>query len=245
MRILYNFGKYIMMLRSLFTRIEKPSMYWKEILRQMNDIGVGSFGIVAIVSLFVGAVTAVQFAYNLQGSFIPFYFVGYVVRVGVIQELAPTIGCLILAGKVGSNIASELGTMRISEQIDALSIMGVKTHSYLILPKIVGALFIVPLLITIASMLGVVGGLMASTATGIVTNADFTRGMLDNFDSFDIIIMLIKSLTFAFIISSVSCYHGFYVKGGALELGKASTRAVVFSSILIILSDYIIAALLL
>ncbi len=163
----------------------------------------------------------------------------------MIQELAPTIGCLILAGKVGSNIASELGTMRISEQIDALSIMGVKTQSYLILPKIVGAVFIVPILITIASMLGVIGGLMASTATGIVTNADFTRGMLDNFASFDIIIMLVKSVTFAFLISSVSCYHGYYVQGGALELGKASTRAVVYSSILIILADYLIAALLL
>ena len=233
------------MLRSLFTRVERPSMYWKETLRQMNDIGVGSLGIVAIISLFVGAVTAVQFAYNLQGSFIPFYFVGYVVRISVIQELAPTISCLILAGKVGSNMASELGTMRISEQIDALSIMGVKTRSYLVLPKILGAVAIIPILIIFSATLGIIGGQMASAASGIVTNADFQRGIVDGFEYFDIIIMLVKSITFAFIISSVACYHGYYVEGGALELGQASTRAVVYSSILIILSDYVIASILL
>lgn len=243
MRFLYNLGHYMMMLRSLFTRPENYRMYWRETMRQMNNIGVGSLVIISIISLFVGAVTTIQFAYQLVGSMFPVYLLGFIVRDTMIIELAPTLGCMVLAGKVGSNLASELGTMRISEQIDALEIMGVNSTSYLITPKIIAAVVIVPPLIIISSFLGIFGGLLAAENYGIAP-ALYTKGLLHMFDEFNVMIMLIKAVVFAFIITSVSCYQGFYVKGGALDIGKASTRAVVHSSILIICWDYLLALLL-
>ncbi len=222
-------------------------MYWKETLRQIDQIGVGSLIIIAVVSIFIGAVSAVQFAYQISGAAlpIPMSFTGYVVRESMILELAPTISCLLLAGKVGSNIASELGTMRISEQIDALEIMGVNTSSYLIGPKISAAFFIIPFLVIIAAALGIGGGLMAGVASGILSPGEYYEGLTRGFDSYTVVIMLVKAVIFAFILTSIACYQGYYVKGGALEIGAASTRAVVLADIVILLADYLIAAILL
>jgi phospholipid/cholesterol/gamma-HCH transport system permease protein len=221
-------------------------MYWKETLRQMHDIGVDSMIIVTLVALFIGAVTAVQTAYQLFGTtLVPMYYLGIIVRDTTILELAPTVTCLILAGKVGSNIASELGTMRISEQIDALEIMGVNSASYLIGPKIVAAMIMIPLLVIMAAALGMGGGLIATLASDYVPAAVYQQGLLKWFREPDVILMLVKAVTFGFLISSVSSYQGYYVTGGALELGKASTRAVVFSCILILVADYVIAVVLL
>jgi phospholipid/cholesterol/gamma-HCH transport system permease protein len=174
---LYHTGKYVLMLKSMFTRPERKSMYWKETLRQMYQIGVDSLIIVFIISFFIGAVSAIQFAYSLKGSIAPMFYVGYVVRESMILEFAPTVSCLILAGKVGSNIASELGTMRLTEQIDALDIMGVNTTSYLVAPKIIAALITVPLLVIIAAAIGIIGGLVASNTTGYVSGSEYIQGI--------------------------------------------------------------------
>lgn len=240
---LEHFGRYISMLGQLFVRPENWRMYWKETVRQMTNIGVGSLVIVGVIIAFTGAVTAIQFAYQLKNAPFPSYLLGYIVREGMIVEFAPTLACLLLAGKVGSNIASELGTMRISEQIDALEVMGINSAAYLVGPKIVGALIIVPPLVTIAAFTGIYGGLLGSASYGIPIPI-FEQGLFYSFKSFTVVICLTKAIVFGFIVTSVPCYQGYYVKGGALEIGKASTRAVVFSSILIIAFDYIIMLLL-
>lgn len=245
MNMLSHVGRYFMMLgNSLFAKPDKFSMYWKEILRQMNQIGVGSLTIVAVISVFIGAVTAIQFAYQLGNQLIPTYYIGYIVRDMMIIELAPTFSSMILAGKVGSNIASELGSMRITEQIDALEIMGVNTTSYLIGPKIIAAVFIIPFLIIISASLGILGGLLASVVSDIPKEV-YYRGLTSWFEPFNVVMMLIKGVVFAFILTSVSCYQGYNVTGGALGIGAASTRAVVNSSILILIADYILASILL
>ncbi|MGB0840105.1 MAG: MlaE family ABC transporter permease [Chitinophagales bacterium] len=244
LKTLNHIGRYTQMLMGMFSAPENAAMYWKETVRQMVNIGVGSLIIISVISMFMGAVTAVQFAFQLQGSpMVPIYLLGYIIRDMMIIELAPTISCLVLAGKVGSNIAGELGTMRVSEQIDALEIMGINTTSYLIAPKILAGVLIVPLLIILASFLGIFGGMMSADSYGIDAEI-FQRGIVYLFEPFNVVIMLIKATVFAFIVTSVSCYQGYYVKGGALDIGKASTRAVVYSSILIIFFDYILASIL-
>lgn len=243
MRFLFHLGQYLIMLRKMFSRPERKTMYWYELLRQMYQIGVGSIGIVAVISIFIGAVTAVQFAYQLRDSFVPEYYIGFIVRSSMLIELAPTFSCLVLAGKVGSNIASELGSMRISEQIDALKIMGVNTTSYLVAPKIFAAVIIIPFLIILSASLGITGGMAASLANG-TPFAVFAKGLQSWFVPFNVFVMLVKAVVFGFLLTSIACYHGFYVKGGSLAVGKASTRAVVQGSISILVSDYLIAQLL-
>lgn len=243
-KILFHIGRYFMMIRTSFARPERFSMYWKETMRQMNDIGVGSLVIVGLISIFIGMVTAVQFAYQLQDSFVPKYYIGYIVRDSTIIELAPTITCLVLAGKVGSNMAAEIGGMRQKEHIDAMEIMGVNTAAYLILPKIIAAMFVIPLLVCIAAFVSIIGGYIASVPTGLITDADYVRGLRSFFVEYNVFMMFVKAVVFAYILTTVSCYQGYYVKGGSIELGHASTQAVVFSDILILLADYIIALLL-
>lgn len=245
MKFFFHFGKYLMLVKSLFVKPEKFHLYWKETLRQMVEIGIGSLGIVAIISLFLGAVTTVQTAYQLVSPLIPIYIIGSIVSDSTILELAPTITCLVLAGKIGSNIASELGTMRISEQIDALEIMGVNTSAFLIAPKILAAIFVIPLLVIVSGLLSIYGGQFVGNLTGIISSDDFIFGARDTFKGFNVFFSLVKAFTYAFIITSVSSYQGFYVQGGALEIGKASTRSVVYSCILILFSDYLLAELLL
>ncbi|MCB0687627.1 MAG: ABC transporter permease [Saprospiraceae bacterium] len=242
--LLYHFGRYIIMMGNAFSRPEKLNMYWKETVRQGYDIGIGSLIIVMLISIFIGAVAAVQFAYQLDGTLVPNYYIGYVVRDLTIIELAPTITCLVLAGKVGSNIAAEIGGMRQKEHIDAMEVMGINTAAYLITPKVVAALFAIPLLVAVAAFLAVGGGYVASVPTGLVTHAEYVQGLRAFFVPYNVFMMFVKAIVFAFILTTVSCYQGYHVQGGAIELGKASTNAVVVSDILILLSDYIIAILL-
>ncbi len=244
-KALEHFGKYLYMLKGMFTKPENLKVYWKEFVNQCYDIGFGSLGIVVIISLFLGAVTTIQTAYQLVSPLVQKYVIAQIIRDSTFLELSPTVVCIVLAGVVGSKIASELGNMRVSEQIDALEIMGINTKTYLILPKIVAAFIMIPCLITISMFLGVWGGYMAGTLSGIITPQQFTQGLTKDFLIFNLAFGLLKSFTFAFIISSVSAYFGYNVRGGALEIGKASTLSVVVSCILILCADYGLAALLL
>ena len=241
MDALYQFGKYILMLKSLFVRPERKTMYWIETLRQMQQIGVESLVIVFIISFFIGAVSAVQFAYNLSMTVTPMSYVGYIVKESMILEFAPTVTCLILAGKVGSNVASELGTMRLTEQIDALEIMGINTTAYLVGPKIIAAITMIPLLVVFSAVIGIWGGLLAGMSSGYVSSVEYLQGVLTLFVPLNTIIMMIKAIVFSFLIVSISCFKGYFARGGALEIGKASTQAVVLSCITVLVADYLIA----
>lgn len=231
-------------MRLVFSKPEKMSMYWKETMRQMNDIGIGSLIIVMLISTFMGAVMAVQISYQLGGQLIPRYYVGYLVRDITIIELAPTITCLVLAGKVGSNMAAEIGGMRQKEHIDAMEIMGVNTSAYLILPKLIAAILMIPILVCAAALIGIAGAYLASVPVGLFTSAEFIKGVRSFFVPYNVYMMMVKAVTFGYILTSVSCYQGYFVKGGSIELGEASTRAVVYSNILILLADYVIAIVL-
>ncbi len=241
----YNYfshiGRYIELIGQSFKRPENFWMYWKETMRQMNDIGVGSVIIVCLISIFIGAVAAVQFAYQLDGQLIPLYYIGYIVRDLALIELSPTITCLVLAGKVGSNMAAELGGMRQKEHIDAMEVMGVNTAAYLIAPKVIAAVTVIPLLVTLSAFVSILGGYLASVPAGLITDDEYIRGLRSFFVPYNVFVMYVKSFVFAYILTTVSCYQGYYVKGGSIELGKASTQAVVYSDILILLADYIIA----
>ena len=242
---LFHVGRYVLMVKRSIAKPEKAIMYWKETLRQMYNIGVGSVVIILFISFFIGAVSSFQFAYNLSKSMVPMYYVGYVVKESMILELAPTVSCLILAGKVGSNLASELGTMRLTEQIDAYEIMGVNTFSYLIGPKILAAVTMVPFLVTIAAITGIWGGMISGSLSGYVSSNDYLQGVLMTFEAKNIVVMLVKAAVFGFLLTSISCYQGFYAHGSALEIGKASTTAVVLSCVMVLFADLILAWLLL
>lgn len=244
LNFLYHFGQFLIWMRSIFSRPEKLSMYWKETLRQMEDIGVGSLVVVALISIFIGAVTAIQFAYQLDGTLVPSYYIGYIVRDLAIIESAPTITCLVLAGKVGSNMAAELGGMRQKEHIDAMEIMGVNTSAYLVMPKIIAAVVVIPMLVTISAYIAIIGGYIATVPPEHITDEEYIRGLRSFFVPNNVNMMYIKAVVFAFILTSVSCYQGYFVKGGSIELGRASTNAVVYSDILILLADYVIAMIL-
>jgi phospholipid/cholesterol/gamma-HCH transport system permease protein len=238
---LFHFGRYLILLRQAFARPEKWSMFVKETVRQMYDIGIGSLVIVALIAVFIGAVTAIQFAYQLSGNLIPDYYIGYIVRDISIIEMAPTISSLVLAGKVGSNMCAEIGGMRQKEHIDAMEIMGINTAAYIIAPKIIAAITMIPILVTIAAFVSMIGGYIASVPTHLLTDLEYVRGLRSFFLPYNVFVMLVKATVFAFILSSVSCYQGYFVKGGSIELGNASTRAVVYSDIIILMADLIIA----
>lgn len=243
-RLFQHVGRFLIWMKQVFSRPENMKMYWKETMRQMNDIGIGSLVIVILISTFMGAVMAVQISYQLSGQLIPRYYVGYLVRDITIIELAPTITCLVLAGKVGSSMASEIGGMRQKEHIDAMEIMGVNTSAYLVLPKIIASLFVVPLLVSIAALVSIVGAFISSVPTGLFTAAEYVEGIRSFLDPWNITIMYVKAFVFGFILSAISCYQGYFVTGGSIELGKASTQAVVMSNIVILIADYLIAVLL-
>ncbi|MDX1684990.1 MAG: ABC transporter permease [Saprospiraceae bacterium] len=243
-RLLFHFGRYISWLGQVFKRPENRWMYWKETVRQMDDIGIGSLIIIFLISVFIGAVTAIQFAYQMEGSIIPDYYIGYIVRDMTIIELAPTFSCMLLAGKVGSNIAAEIGGMRQKEHIDAMEIMGVNTAAYLCMPKLVAAVLVIPMLVSVSAFVSIIGGYIASVPTGYYLHADYVQGLRSFFEPYNVFMMMVKAIVFAFILTSISCYQGFHVKGGSIELGRASTQAVVYSNIFILLADYIIAMLL-
>ncbi len=224
---------------------ERFSIYWNAILNEIVAMGIGSLVIVLITSVFIGAVTTVQSAYQLVSSLIPRSTIGSVVSVSALLELAPTITSLVLAGKVGSSIASQLGTMRVTEQIDALEVMGINSAAYLILPKILGGLFVFPALITIAAFLMHLGGIVAGELTGTLTATEFALGVRTYFETFQVTFMYTKAVWFSVIITSISSFYGYTVEGGAFEVGKASTKAVVTSSIALLFMDYLLAQLML
>lgn len=245
MKLFYHFGRYFMLMNRAFSRPEKISIFRKRIFEEINSLGIGSLGIVAIISVFMGAVITIQSAFNFESPLIPLYAVGVAVRDSMILEFSPTIVSLILAGKIGSSISSEIGTMRVSEQIDALEIMGINSAGFLIQPKIIGAVFFNPILVIFSMFLGVFGGYVFGVLTGVVTDYEYTYGITYEFRPYNVIYALIKTAVFAFIITSVSSYHGYYTSGGALEVGRSSTKAVVYSSILILVFNFLLTQLLL
>jgi len=240
-----SFGEYMILMSTLFVRREKFSVYWKLTIDECILIGTDSILIVAIVSSFIGAVTCIQTAANLVSPLVPIYVVASVVREMSILELAPTFTCVVLAGKVGSSIAGQLGTMRITEQIDALEVMGINSASYLILPKILASIITIPMLVTFAGLLAILGGYTAGILGNIISTQDFIYGVQINFNEFNVAFALIKAFVFAFLISSISAFQGYFTKGGALEVGQSSTSAVVKSCIAVLVADLSLAQLLL
>ncbi|HET9430511.1 MAG TPA: ABC transporter permease [Chitinophagaceae bacterium] len=245
MNLFSDMGRYLSMLKGMFSKPENGRMYWKEFMHQCAEIGVGSLGIVAIISVFIGAVSTIQTAYQLVSPLIPPSTIAQIVRDTVILEFAPTLVCIVLAGVAGSRIASELGNMRVSEQIDALEIMGINTKAYLVLPKIAAALLMIPFLVVIAMVLGIWGGRLAGTMAGILSAEAYDKGLLEYFVPYNVFFALTKAYVFAFLISSIPSFYGYFVQGGALEIGRASTKAVVVSCIMILFADYLLSALLL
>lgn len=229
----------------VFSRPEKFRVYPPLVIREMDKIGLQSVGIVSLLVLFMGAVVAIQTASNIESGWIPRWTIGYTTRQSIILEFSSTVVCLIISGKVGSNIASEIGTMRISDQIDALDIMGINSASYLILPKIIAAIFIIPFLVLLAMFVGVAGGASIAILSGNVSFADFEYGAQYDFRIWDVVYSVIKTFFFAFIMTSVSSYHGYNTQGGALEVGQGSTRAVVYSIVIILVADFLLTQLLL
>lgn len=244
-KFLTQFGRYFLLLKKVFSRPEKPFVYYKQTMHELVYLGFYSVGIVSIISFFMGAVITLQTAYNTENPIYPTYLIGLGCRDSIILEFSSTISALILAGKVGSNIASEIGTMRVTEQIDALEMMGVNSASYLILPKIIATLLFFPILTLLSICVGILGGWLAGTSAGVITSENFIYGIQYAFIPYYITYSLIKTVVFAFIITSVSSFQGYYVDGGSLEVGRASTKAVVFSSVLILLFNVVLTQLLL
>ena len=241
---LTTFGRYLMLMGRTFSRPERMRMFFKQYVKEMEQLGVNSIGIVLLISFFIGAVICIQMKLNIQSPWMPRWVSGYTTREIMLLEFSSSIMCLILAGKVGSNIASEIGTMRVTQQIDALEIMGVNSASYLILPKIAGMITIMPFLVIFSSAMGIVGAYGTAYIGHVLPPDDLTLGLQHDFKSWFVWMSIIKSLFFAFIISSVPAFFGYTVEGGSVNVGKASTDAVVSSSALILFSDVFLTQLL-
>ena len=241
---LTQIGSYFLMLKDMFNRPVKWSVMKQLILKEIDDLIIDSLGIVCFISFFVGGVVAIQTALNLTNPLIPRYLIGFATRQSVILEFAPTFISIIMAGKMGSFITSSIGTMRVTEQIDALEVMGVNSLNYLVFPKIV-ALFLYPFVIGIAMFLGIFGGYLAAVYGGFATSTDFITGIQVEFIPFHITYAFIKTLAFAFILATIPSFHGYFMKGGALEVGKASTVSFVWTSVLIIVTNYLLTQILL
>ncbi|RSK44394.1 ABC transporter permease [Hymenobacter perfusus] len=240
-----SFGEFLLFIQSMLTRKERLRVLWNRTMDECVTIGINSIFIVSIVSAFIGAVTCVQIAYNLTNPLIPKSTIGYMVREMTILELAPTITSIVLAGKVGSSIAGGLGTMRITEQVSALEVMGINSASYLVLPRILASMLMFPLLVIVAMALSIVGGYLAGSLTGAVSAQEYIEGIRTDFIPYNILFALIKSVVFAFLVSAISSFKGYFTEGGALEVGNASTTAVNNSIIAILVADFALAALLL
>ena len=238
MNYIEHVGKYFIMLKQVFRKPQKWSVFKETLFREIEDLGLKSLGIIGFISFFVGGVVAIQTALNVDNPFIPKWLIGFATKRAMILEFAPTFMSVILAGKVGSYITSSIGTMRVTEQIDALEVMGINSLNYLVLPKIIATICFYPLLILLAMFLGIFGGYVAGILTDLFFSEDFIYGMQMDFDPFFIQYAMIKTLVFAFVIATIPAYHGYYVKGGSLEVGRASTMAVVWTSVVIILLNY-------
>ena len=245
MNFFFNFGRYLILMKNAFSRPLNLRYFLKQVVAEIDSIGLNSLGIVSVISIFIGAVLVIQAGYQMQNPLIPAYTLGYGVRESIILEFSPTIVSLILAGKIGSSIASQIGTMRVTEQIDALDIMGVNSANFLVFPKIVAGLITFPFIVILSMMIGVTGGYLSAILWNITSSSDFIAGLNYWFVPFEIVYAIIKATFFSFLIVSISSYYGYYAQGGALDVGKASTKAVVYSSIAILLSNLIITKLIL
>ncbi|MCQ2323616.1 MAG: ABC transporter permease [Paludibacteraceae bacterium] len=245
MKILQHIGEYVLLMGKVFHLPDRQRMFWRQYSFELEKQGLMSLPIVVIISVFIGAILTVQTKLNTENPLLPVYTTGLLTRDTLLLEFSSTILCLILAGKVGSNIASEIGSMRITEQIDAMEIMGVNSANYLILPKIVAFMTIMPLLVIISIAVGLVGGYLVGVTSDIITVADYLVGIQYAFIPYYVAYAIIKSVVFAFIITSLSSYYGYFVKGGALDVGRASTNAVVNSNIIILMTDLLLTNLLL
>jgi phospholipid/cholesterol/gamma-HCH transport system permease protein len=241
----HSFGKYILLLRLSFRKPEKFSVYWAEVMREMVSVGIGSLGIIAIISVFIGAATTIQVAFQLNSPLIPLSIAGSISRDSNILEFSPTISSLVLAGRIGSSMASQIGTMRVTEQIDALEIMGVNAPGYLISPKIIASMTMVPILVIVAIALSLTGGYIACLVSSTVPAADYLVGVHQGFEGLTIRVALVKAVVFGFLIASICSYQGFYTSGGALEVGQSATRGVVYSCVMILFADLVITRLML
>ena len=241
---LATFGRYLMLMGRTFSRPERMRMFFKQYIKEMSQLGVDSIGIVLLISFFIGAVICIQIKLNIQSPWMPKFVTGYTTREIMLLEFSSSIMCLILAGKVGSNIASEIGTMRVTQQIDALEIMGVNSANYLILPKVLGMMTMMPFLVCFSIFSGFVGAYATSVIGQVITIDDLTLGLHHDFNEWYVWMGFIKSIFFAFVITSVSAFYGYTVEGGSVEVGKASTDSVVSSSVLILFSDVLLTQLL-
>lgn len=245
MNYISHTGKYFLMLGQVFKKPQKFKAFWTQIMREIDELGLKSLGIIMFISFFIGGVISLQTALNLESPFIPKSLIGFAAKRSVILEFAPTFCSIILAGKVGSYITSSIGTMRVTEQIDALEVMGINSLNFLVLPKIIATVFFYPFLISLAMFLGIFGGWTAGIISGLFSGLDYITGLQTDFDPFLITYAIIKTLVFAFIIATVPSYHGYYVKGGSIEVGKASTQSVVWTIIVIVVANYFLTQMLL
>lgn len=239
-----SLGKFVIFIGQLFVRRESFRTYFNRVMDESIKVGYNSIFLVVLVSAFMGAVTTVQTAYNLISPLIPNTTVAWVVRDMTLLELAPTITAIVYAGKVGSNIAGELGTMRITEQVDALEVMGINATSFLVLPKIIASVIMFPLLVIIAAFVAIFGGYIISLITGVISGADYITGIQTEFVPFQVAFALIKAVVYGFLVAAISSFKGFYTSGGALEVGNSSTSAVTQSCIAILAANLLLAYLL-
>ncbi len=245
MKYLENIGKYFLMLGQVFRKPQKMSVFRENLFKEIEELGLKSLGIVAFISFFVGGVVAIQTGLNLDNPLIPKYLIGFATKRSLILEFAPTFMSIILAGKVGSYIASSIGTMRVTEQIDALEVMGVNTLNHLILPKVIATVLFYPFIIILAMILGIAGGWFGGLLTDLYTVEDYIVGIRLEFQPYYIRYALIKTIVFAFVIATIPSFYGYYLKGGSIEVGKASTKAVVWTSVVIITLNYFLTQMLL
>ncbi|TMM29448.1 ABC transporter permease [Polaribacter aestuariivivens] len=245
MTYLEHIGKYFIMLGRVFKKPQRAGVFREALMKEIDDLGLKSIGIIMFISFFIGGVIALQTALNLDSPFIPDSLIGFAAKRSIILEFAPTFCCIILAGKVGSYITSSIGTMRVTEQIDALDVMGINSISHLVLPKLIATVFFYPFLIILAMFLGIFGGWIAGVLSGLFAGTDYIIGIQTDFKPFLIVYAMIKTLVFSFLIATVPSYHGYYVKGGSIAVGRASTQAVVWTTILIVIANYILTQLLL
>jgi len=245
MNYLEHIGKYFIMLGRVFKKPQRSKVFYEALLREIEDLGLKSLGIIMFISFFIGGVIALQTALNLDSPFIPKSLIGFAAKRSIILEFAPTFCSIILAGKVGSYITSSIGSMRVTEQIDALEVMGINSINYLVLPKIIATVFFYPFLISLGMFLGILGGWVSGVLSGLFSGAEYIEGIQTDFNPFLLTYAIIKTLIFAFLIATVPSYHGYYVKGGSIAVGRASTQSVVWTTILIVIANYFLTQLLL
>ena len=245
MNYLEHIGKYFIMLGRVFKKPQRSKVFYEALLREIEDLGLKSLGIIMFISFFIGGVISLQTALNLESPFIPKSLIGFAAKRSIILEFAPTFCSIILAGKVGSYITSSIGSMRVTEQIDALEVMGINSLNYLVLPKIIATVFFYPFLISLGMFLGIFGGWVSGLLSGLFSGAEYIEGLQTDFNPFLLTYAMIKTLIFAFLIATVPSYHGYYVKGGSIAVGRASTQAVVWTTILIVIANYFLTQMLL